>query len=201
MTTRNIQHPKYVFGILQTPSEDQQISRPTSAISSNSNSTGNRKKPLALPTPLHTVSHRPQTPGKSSTSYTPYTTTSTVSNENSSSAIVAIVEGRGQARGEVGISSLDLKQSILTLSQFSDSNTYEKTMAKLYHLNPLEILLPNTLCESVNNKLFIQLNINFPSIPKISVQRHYYNESKGLYYIKHLCASEYTNIELQISTK
>ncbi|XP_055883889.1 mutS protein homolog 4-like [Biomphalaria glabrata] len=201
MTARNIQQPKYVFGILQTPSEDQQISRPTSAISSNSNSTGNRKKPLALPTPLHTVSHRPQTPGKSSTSYTPYTTTSTVSNENSSSAIVAIVEGRGQARGEVGISSLDLKQSILTLSQFSDSNTYEKTMAKLYHLNPLEILLPNTLCESVNNKLFIQLNINFPSIPKISVQRHYYNESKGLYYIKHLCASEYTNIELQISTK
>lgn len=52
---------------------------------------------------------------------------------------VAIVEGRGLARGEVGMASLDLKKPELCLSQFSDMTTYVKTITKLQIINPLEV--------------------------------------------------------------
>ncbi|CAL1543667.1 unnamed protein product, partial [Lymnaea stagnalis] len=114
----------------------------------------------------------------------------------------AVVEGRGHAQGEVGITSLDLTQSVLTLSQFSDSQTYPKTLSKLQYINPKEIILPNTVCETGNNsKLFSQIKKQFPNLQITSVHRRYFNESKGIYYIKHLCAAEYKNIEIQISTK
>lgn len=141
-----------------------------------------------------------KTPRLGSTSNTPYTASSHVSNENNSSTIVAIVEGRGQARGEIGIASLDLKQPVLVLTQFSDGQTYSKTLSMLYHTSPLEILVPNTLWESTSNKLFNLLSDHFPSVTVSSVQRRYFNESKGLQSIKHLCAAEYRSIELQIST-
>ena len=51
----------------------------------------------------------------------------------------AIVEGRGLARGEVGLASIDLRSPQLSLSQFSDSQTYSKTMTKLQLLHPVEV--------------------------------------------------------------
>ena len=52
---------------------------------------------------------------------------------------IAVVEGRGLARGEVGMASLDLKNPVLTLSQFSDTQTYVKTITKLQILLPVEV--------------------------------------------------------------
>ncbi|WAQ95739.1 MSH4-like protein, partial [Mya arenaria] len=54
-----------------------------------------------------------------------------------------IVEGRGLARGEVGMASLDLKKPELWLSQFSDMPTYVKTITKLQIAHPLEVLYSN----------------------------------------------------------
>ena len=51
----------------------------------------------------------------------------------------AIVEGRGLARGEIGMASLDLRKPELSLSQFSDMPTYIKTITKLLILHPLEV--------------------------------------------------------------
>ncbi|CAL4065946.1 unnamed protein product, partial [Meganyctiphanes norvegica] len=53
--------------------------------------------------------------------------------------IVAVVEGRGQARGEVGIAAIDLHSTHLTLAQFSDMHTYTRTITKLSIFNPLEV--------------------------------------------------------------
>lgn len=53
--------------------------------------------------------------------------------------VKAIVEGRGLARGEIGMASLDLKSPVLMMSQFSDTQTYVKTMTKLQILKPLEV--------------------------------------------------------------
>jgi DNA mismatch repair protein MSH4 len=58
---------------------------------------------------------------------------------NVSFFIIAVVEGRGLARGEVGMASLDLKNPVLTLSQFSDTQTYVKTITKLQILLPVEV--------------------------------------------------------------
>ena len=54
---------------------------------------------------------------------------------------IALVEGRGLARGEVGFASIDLRNPQLILSQFSDSQTYSKTMTKLQLMNPHEVKL------------------------------------------------------------
>ena len=55
--------------------------------------------------------------------------------------IAAVVEGRGLARGEIGMASMDLRCPELVLSQFSDMQTYIKTIAKLQILAPLEVFL------------------------------------------------------------
>jgi len=51
----------------------------------------------------------------------------------------AIVEGRGLAKGEVGMASIDLKHPLLTLSQFADNQTYTKLMTRLNILQPIEV--------------------------------------------------------------
>lgn len=74
---------------------------------------------------------------------------------------VAIVEGRGLARGEIGMAYIDLKRPVLYLSQvlvhqylqntyilcthtliilqFPDSQTYVKVLTKLLIIQPMEV--------------------------------------------------------------
>ena len=54
---------------------------------------------------------------------------------------VAIVEGRGSARGEIGLASISLSCPTLILCQFSDTRTYTRTLAKLALFNPSDILV------------------------------------------------------------
>lgn len=57
-------------------------------------------------------------------------------------SLSAVAEGRGQARGEVGVAAIDLRRPHLSLAQFSDTHTYTRTLTKLIVLNPLEVSLP-----------------------------------------------------------
>nr|XP_038039213.1 mutS protein homolog 4 isoform X1 [Anas platyrhynchos] len=82
------------------------------------------------------------------------TSSSAVSAHTTASVIVAVVEGRGLARGEVGMASIDLKNPEVILSQFADNTTYAKVITKLKILTPLEIIMPNTACDAGNTKLF-----------------------------------------------
>ncbi|GFO18675.1 muts protein-like protein 4 [Plakobranchus ocellatus] len=199
---------KYSFGLLQTPTDAENTSSCRKQSSSSTNMIGSSSGPdigprrptcqssfstPALPSKTHNRKqtnlvqiHTPssmcrgqRTPRVASASNTPYTNSSHVSNDSNPSSIIAIVEGRGQARGEIGLASLDLRQPVLILSQFSDEQTYSKTLSMLYHTNPLEILVPNTMSESSSNKLFSLLNDHFPAVTVSSVQRRYFNESKG----------------------
>lgn len=54
------------------------------------------------------------------------TTCSSGTSTSSASVIVAVVEGRGLARGEIGMASLNLRCPELVLSQFADTGTYAK---------------------------------------------------------------------------
>ena len=71
----------------------------------------------------------------------------------------AVVEGRGLARGEIGMASIDLKSPELVLSQFSDMPTYVKTISKLQILNPLEVSFI-WLADALDLKSFL-LGLNF----------------------------------------
>lgn len=54
------------------------------------------------------------------------TSYSSVAAVSSASVMVALVEGRGLARGEIGMASLNLRCPELVLSQFADTGTYAK---------------------------------------------------------------------------
>jgi DNA mismatch repair protein MSH4 len=119
-----------------------------------------------------------------------------------SAVIVAVVEGRGHARGEIGLASIDLKNPVMVLSQFPDSQTYVKVMTKLEVLNPIEIIMPNTVCEGATaTKLYTMISNYCPHVNLATVQRKYFNESKGLQMVRQLVVPEYNSVELEISAK
>ncbi|XP_031756733.1 mutS protein homolog 4 isoform X1 [Xenopus tropicalis] len=127
---------------------------------------------------------------------------STISAQSSASVIVAVVEGRGLARGEIGMASLDLKNPEVVLSQFADNTIYVKVITKLKILTPLEILMPNTACDSgTASKLFLLIAENFKDVSFTAVQRKYFNETKGLEYIERLCVSEFSSVLMEVQSK
>ncbi|CAI8046744.1 MutS protein homolog 4, partial [Geodia barretti] len=116
--------------------------------------------------------------------------------------IVALVEGRGLAKGEIGMASFDLKRPEVILSQFSDSQTYTQVMMKLQVMQPIEVLMPSTACEAGNmTVLFKMISNMIKTANMVTVHRKYFNEAKGLSYIKELCLLEYRTVELEVSTK
>uniref|UniRef100_A0A8D0GST3 MutS protein homolog 4 n=1 Tax=Sphenodon punctatus TaxID=8508 RepID=A0A8D0GST3_SPHPU len=118
------------------------------------------------------------------------------------SVIVAVIEGRGLARGEVGMASIDLKNPEVVLSQFADNTTYAKVITKLKILTPLEIIMSNTACDTGNaTKLFSLITENFKNVTFTSVQRKYFSESKGLEYIEQLCTSEFSTVLMEVQSK
>ncbi|RXM92782.1 MutS protein-like 4 [Acipenser ruthenus] len=130
------------------------------------------------------------------------TTSSSVSSATVASVIVAVVEGRGLARGEIGIASIDLRCPELILSQFPDTGTYAKVVTKLHILTPLEILMPDTASDKgKGTKLFGLITENFRNVAFTAVQRKYFNERKGLEYIQQLCAPEFSTVLMEVQAK
>uniref|UniRef100_A0A3P8QY95 DNA mismatch repair protein n=1 Tax=Astatotilapia calliptera TaxID=8154 RepID=A0A3P8QY95_ASTCA len=130
------------------------------------------------------------------------TSCSSGSTNAGASVVVVVVEGRGLARGEIGMASLDLKCPELVLSQFADTGTYAKVTTKIHILVPVEILMPDTASEKgKGTKLFNLITENFPGVPFTPVQRKYFNEKKGLEYIQQLCAPEFSTVVMEVQAK
>uniref|UniRef100_A0A4W5JMF8 MutS homolog 4 n=1 Tax=Hucho hucho TaxID=62062 RepID=A0A4W5JMF8_9TELE len=147
-----------------------------------------------------------RTPGLAGTlgihpAWTPQTEPS-VTSATAASVIVAVVEGRGLARGEIGMASINLKCPELVLYQFADTGTYAKVITKLHILVPLEILMPDTASEKgKGTKLYNLITENFQSVAFTAIQRKYFNERKGLEYIQQLCAPEYSTVIMEVQAK
>uniref|UniRef100_M3YHF4 MutS protein homolog 4 n=1 Tax=Mustela putorius furo TaxID=9669 RepID=M3YHF4_MUSPF len=121
---------------------------------------------------------------------------------NSPSVVAAVVEGRGLARGEIGMASIDLKSPQIILSQFADNTTYAKVITKLKILSPLEIIMSNTACVVGNStKLFTLITENFKNVNFTTIQRKYFNETKGLEYIEQLCVTEFSTVLMEVQSK
>uniref|UniRef100_A0A8C4ZM56 MutS homolog 4 n=1 Tax=Gadus morhua TaxID=8049 RepID=A0A8C4ZM56_GADMO len=130
------------------------------------------------------------------------TTCSSAASTSCASVIVAVVEGRGLARGEIGMASLNLKCPELVLSQFADTGTYAKVITKLHILVPLEILMPDTASEKgKGTKLFSLITENFQTVAFTAIQRKYFNERKGLEYLQQLCAPEFGTVVMEVQAK
>ncbi|XP_014842567.1 PREDICTED: mutS protein homolog 4 isoform X1 [Poecilia mexicana] len=168
------------------------VGRPASSVLMSSSDTSTVRFPGGTP-------RLRRTPGSTGPTGTSVSSVSTISG---ASVIVAVVEGRGLARGEIGMASIDLKCPELILSQFADTGTYAKVITRLHILMPMEILMPDTASEKGKwTKLFKLITENFPGVNLTAIQRKYYNEKKGLEYIQQLCAPEFATVLMEVQTK
>nr|XP_044605405.1 mutS protein homolog 4 isoform X4 [Equus asinus] len=168
----------------------------------SSSSVRDSNYPQMLKTPL-SVGNLQGSGYKSWTPQVGYSATSSSAvSAHSSSVIVAVVEGRGLARGEIGMASIDLKSPQIILSQFADNTTYAKVITKLKILSPLEIIMSNTACVVGNStKLFTLITENFKNVNFTTIQRKYFNETKGLEYIEQLCIAEFSTVLMEVQSK
>ncbi|XP_052741489.1 mutS protein homolog 4 [Bicyclus anynana] len=118
------------------------------------------------------------------------------------SVILAISEGRGMARGEIGIAAIDLRHPHLVLCQFSDTLLYTHTLTKINYFNPVEIIVPHTFCEGAQpNQLYKLIKDQYPFINLSAVQRRHFNDAAGRQNIQTLCAPQYSAVLLQVLHK
>ncbi|XP_053610160.1 mutS protein homolog 4-like [Plodia interpunctella] len=118
------------------------------------------------------------------------------------SVILAISEGRGMARGEIGIAAVDLRHPHLVLCQFSDTLLYTHTLTKINYFNPVEIIVPHTFCEGVKpNQLYQLIRDTYPLVNLTTVQRRHFNDAAGRQQIQTLCAPQYSAVYLQVHQK
>ena len=113
---------------------------------------------------------------------------------------VALLEGRGQAAGEVGIAAftLDNLGLGLTLCQFSDTTTYPRTITKLLSINPATLITPD---HEPGVKLYEDIAARLPLANVVSVKRKYFNECQGLRILKLLIIPELASVEMQFHNK
>lgn len=124
---------------------------------------------------------------------------STTSNFFPSDVLMSIVEGRGKAKGEIGLAYIDLSSPILYLAQFMDNCSFDSLKMKCHVCSPAEIIFPNTLTE--NNMMMSSLVENFPNIDFKSFDRRFFNEKKGFEFVQTLCYKDYTWIDIELESK
>ncbi|XP_072314112.1 mutS protein homolog 4 [Eucyclogobius newberryi] len=186
----------HVSSFQRTTTAGHLFHNPRSRLATDSTSTHSSRGTPRLRTPRSAQSARTPLTDHSATSCSSATSTT------GASVIVAVVEGRGLARGEIGMASLNLKCPELILSQFADTGTYAKVITKIHILVPLEILMPDTASEKgKGTKLFNLITENFSGASFTAIQRKYFNERKGLEYIQQLCASEYSTVLMEVQAK
>ncbi|CAH2095997.1 unnamed protein product [Euphydryas editha] len=118
------------------------------------------------------------------------------------SVILAISEGRGMARGEIGMAAIDLRHPHMVLCQFSDTLLYTHTLTKINYFNPIEIIVPHTFCEGPQvNQLYKLIKDRFPLLNLTAVQRRHFNDAIGRHNIQTLCCPQYSAVYLQVLHK
>ncbi|XP_069359651.1 mutS protein homolog 4-like isoform X7 [Maniola hyperantus] len=118
------------------------------------------------------------------------------------SVILAICEGRGMARGEIGMAAIDLRHPHLVLCQFSDTLLYTHTLTKINYFNPVEIIVPHTFYEGVKpSQLYKLIKDQYPFVNVTAVQRRHFNDAAGRQNIQTLCAPQYSAVYLQVLHK
>ncbi|XP_066140533.1 LOW QUALITY PROTEIN: uncharacterized protein [Euwallacea fornicatus] len=100
--------------------------------------------------------------------------------------VVAITEGRGQARCEVGIAVVNVTKPVLVLCQTSDSQNYIDTLTKLNIFNPSVIVFPATF-ETRNNRLLLEIKKYFNKTKLIFIPRKGFNKENALDKLTKIC--------------
>eukprot|EP01147_Barroeca_monosierra_P002107 gene2107-5154_t len=115
--------------------------------------------------------------------------------------ICAVVEGRGKARGEIGLASIDLSTAQAELSQFSDCSTYIKAFTKLHYFNPVEVIMPSTMYTDRASKLFAALREHYSDLDIVNIPRKFFSEEQGLSYLIKLVQKDFGSVRFEVQDK
>ncbi|EFN83847.1 MutS protein-like protein 4 [Harpegnathos saltator] len=120
-----------------------------------------------------------------------------------SSVVIALTAGRGDAKNEVGLAAIDLRYPYLILCQISDCQTYVNTLTKIHVFDPIEILMPETMCQrrGCSSKLYRLMKEKFNALKITPILRMHFSESAGMERVRTLCAREYSTVELIVKQK
>ncbi|CAL8147507.1 unnamed protein product [Orchesella dallaii] len=142
------------------------------------------------------------TPRTAATGTTTPGTSRTVIEPLDRTTLLAVVEGRGQARGEIGIACMNLNTPNLILCQFTDTQSYRKVISKINVFRPYEILMPSTSCDLNNpSQLCLQLRKEVSNVNIVPIQRRIFNEGKGLQKINSLVSGQYASVIHLVTNK
>lgn len=111
-------------------------------------------------------------------------------------------EGRGYARGEIGVAVYNLDSPALILSQFSDNLWYTGLMIMLSIYRPNEIILPTTMVKgNPQPKMIKYIKFNFPQLIITPVQRKHFNSVDGFNLIDEYCSVQNDSLKQMIQNK
>ncbi|CAL1681409.1 unnamed protein product [Lasius platythorax] len=198
-TIPNAQRVANIFPKYQFNSGFPRVSTSSGAANSNAKTPRyNRRENF-----ISTSSHLPSTSRASIGSYNPKSTPYGTSSNADSCVVIALTAGRGDARNEVGLAAIDLQYPYLILCQISDCQTYVNTLTKINILDPIEVLMPETMCEHRDrgNKLYKSIKEKFNALNITPISRIHFNESTGMERMRTLCAREYSTVELIVKQK
>ncbi|KAK9888019.1 hypothetical protein WA026_000303 [Henosepilachna vigintioctopunctata] len=119
------------------------------------------------------------------------------SSKENARIVIALSEGRGEARCEVGIAVINVSQPHLILCQISDTQSYDNTLRKINIFNPTQILVPMTFVDSATqSRLIEKVKEQFPLINCTAVKRNTYNKASGMEYVQELCVPSLNSVLL-----
>jgi DNA mismatch repair protein MSH4 len=115
--------------------------------------------------------------------------------KNDSHVILCISEGRG-THSEIGIASMNLRTSECVMSQYSDSSSFPLTFHRLNILQPGVIIMSSTCIDPPSILYQVMGPVMEQRSELISVQRHYYNDTNGMEYLKQFNIQDENSQEL-----
>ena len=114
----------------------------------------------------------------------PRTAASTLGGFAEQQLICAVSESRGISP-TVGLAFVNLSTTEAVLCQICDSQTYVRTLHKLFVFEPSEILFMSTAANP-KSKLYSIVETNVPQCPISVIDRKYWSETTGVEYIQQL---------------
>ena len=116
------------------------------------------------------------------------TAASTTAGSRDQQIICAISESRGISP-IVGLAFVNLATAEVVLCQISDSQTFPRTVHKLWVFDPTEVLFMTTAAQP-KSKLFSIVETNLPQLRMTVIDRKYWSETAGIDYIQQLALKQ-----------
>ncbi|KAI6212303.1 hypothetical protein M3Y94_00004900 [Aphelenchoides besseyi] len=111
--------------------------------------------------------------------------------------VVALIEGRGNESGTIGMAAVDLRFLEFRLYQFVDTQSYTLLKSTVRLLDPIEIAMPDHMNDRQGSGRFFNESIAkiFDDIEIQLLPKRAFNETAGIDTMKKLAASESSNLD------